>query len=77
MFLVKGNIKFTLKESAAVTVDNIKKMTIDDLLLALAMEDMMNAPRKKDENKSKSTQVYGDQNKTEKTLGVSQTMNLD
>jgi hypothetical protein len=35
------------------------------------MEDMMNAPRKKDENKSKSTQVYGDQNKIEKTPGVS------
>lgn len=69
--LVKGSTKFTLKESAAVTVNNIKKMSVDDLLLALAMEDMMNAPRKKDENKSKSTQVYGDQNKTEKTPGVS------
>jgi len=69
--LVKGNTKFTLKESAAVTVNNIKKMSTDDLLLALAMEDMMNAPRKKDENKSKSTQVYGDQNKIGKTPGVS------
>lgn len=69
--LVKGNTKFILKESAAVTINNIKKMSVDDLLLALAMEDMMNAPRKKDENKSKSTQVYGDQNKTEKTPGVS------
>lgn len=69
--LVKGNTNFTLKESAAVTINNIKKMSTDDLLLALAMEDMMNAPRKKDENKSKSTQVYGDQNKIEKTPGVS------
>jgi len=69
--LVKGNTKFTLKESAAVTVNHIKKMSTDDLLLALAMEDMMNAPRKKDKNKSKSTQVYGDQNKNDKTAGVS------
>ncbi|OGU81741.1 MAG: hypothetical protein A2254_11370 [Ignavibacteria bacterium RIFOXYA2_FULL_35_9] len=69
--LVKGNTKFTLKESAAVTVNHIKKMSTDDLLLALAMEDMMNAPRKKDKNKSKSTQVYGDQNKNDKTPGVS------
>jgi len=69
--LIKGNIKFILKESAAVTVNNIKKMSIDDLLLALAMEDMMNAPRKKEENKSKSTQVYGDQKKIEKTPDVS------
>jgi hypothetical protein len=67
VILVKGNTKFTLKESAAVTINNIKKMSLDDLLLALAMEDMMSAPRKKDENKSKSTQVYGDPNNSQKT----------
>lgn len=67
--IVKGNIRFTLKESAAITVNHIKKMSIDDLLLALAMEDMMSAPRKKDNNKSKSTGVYGE-NKTEKTTAV-------
>jgi len=69
--LTKENIIFNLRESAAVTVDNIKKMTIDDLLLALAMEDMMNAPRKKEEPKSKSTQVYGNPNKSEGTSGIS------
>lgn len=69
--LIKGNMKFTLKESAAVTVNNIKKMSVDDLLLALAMEDMMSAPRKKEDVKSKSTQVYGDPNKKEKTPDVS------
>lgn len=57
--LVKENIKFTLKELSAVTLSNIKPMSTDDLLLALAMEDMMSAPRKKTDNKSKSTQVYG------------------
>jgi hypothetical protein len=71
--LVKGNTKFTLKESAAVTVNNIKKMSIDDLLLALAMEDMMSAPRKKEENKSKSTQVYGESNKSGKAVVVDNT----
>lgn len=69
--LIKGDIKFVLKESAAITVNNIKKMSIDDLLLALAMEDMMSAPRKMEDNKSKSTQVYGDHVKKEKTPGVS------
>jgi hypothetical protein len=68
VILVKGSTKFILKESAAVTVNNIKKMSIDDLLLALAMEDMMSAPRKKDKNKSRSTQVYGDPNNSQKTL---------
>ena len=64
--LVREKMKFNLKESAAVTVENIKKMSLDDLLLALAMEDMMDAPRKKEETKSKSTQVYGTPNKSEK-----------
>ena len=41
-------INFTLKESSAIPVSSIKKMTVDELLLALAMEDMINAPRKKE-----------------------------
>lgn len=52
-------IKFTLKESSAIPVSSIKKMTIDQLLLALAMEDMINAPRKKGNDNGKSTAVYG------------------
>jgi hypothetical protein len=48
-----------LKESSAVLVSDIKKMTTEELLLALAMEDMLNAPRKKDKNKSHDTAVYG------------------
>jgi hypothetical protein len=52
-------INFTLKESSAIPVSSIKKMTIDELLLALAMEDMINAPRKKENDNGKSTAVYG------------------
>ena len=56
---LKGeNIKFDLGESSAVSTGSIKKMNLDDLLLALAMEDMMNAP-KKINKKSNSTAVYG------------------
>lgn len=69
--LVKDNSKFTLKELSAVTVSNIKQMSTDDLLLALAMEDMMSAPRKKTDNKSKSTRVYGGPISNEKSLVVS------
>jgi len=57
--LLKGNkINFNLNESSAVSVSNIKKMNIDELLLALAMEDMMNAP-KEIRNSSDNTAVYG------------------
>lgn len=69
--LVKGNVKFSLKGPAAVSVNNIKKMSLDDLLLALAMEDMISAPRKKEDVKSKSTQVYGDPKNKETVLAVS------
>lgn len=54
-----GNSFFMLKESSAVLVSDIKKMTTEELLLALAMEDMLNAPRKKDKKKSLDTAVYG------------------
>jgi len=56
---LKGeNIKFDLSESSAVSTGNIKKMNVDDLLLALAMEDMMNAPKKINKS-SDNTAVYG------------------
>ena len=52
-------MNFTLKESSAIPVSSIKKMTVDELLLALAMEDILNAPRKKGNDNVKSTAVYG------------------
>jgi len=52
-------MNFTLKESSALSISSIKKMTLDELLLALAMEDMINAPRKNEKNNGKSTAVYG------------------
>jgi hypothetical protein len=35
-------------------------MTLDELLLALALEDIMNAPRKKGKKNGKTTAVYGE-----------------
>lgn len=58
--LIKSEeISFLLKESSAVTVSNIKKMSLDELVLALAMEDVMNTPRKNGTEKSGNTGVYG------------------
>ncbi|RPI73841.1 MAG: hypothetical protein EHM47_05170 [Ignavibacteriales bacterium] len=48
-----------LKEESALLVSSIKQMTLDELLLALAMEDIMNAPRKKENNNGNTTAVYG------------------
>ena len=57
--LLKGNkVNFNLNESSAVSVSSIKKMNVDELLLALAMEDMINAP-KEIKKSSDNTAVYG------------------
>ena len=54
-----NDVLFTLKESSAIAVSNIKKMNVDELLLALAMENIINAPRKRNSDKSNNTAVYG------------------
>ena len=53
-----NDVSFKLSESSAVSVSSIKKMNTDDLLLALAMEDMINAPKEIDKS-SDNTAVYG------------------
>lgn len=58
---IKGDdLIFTLKDGAAINVSSIKKMSIDQLIMALALDKVMSAPRKKENNKSESTSVYGD-----------------
>lgn len=57
---LKGNnLHFTLNESSAISVSSIKEMSTDELLLALAMEDMINAPKNNGNGKSGNTAVYG------------------
>ena len=53
-------LSFTLKDGAAINVSSLKKMSIDQLIMALALDKVMSAPRKKENNKSESTSVYGD-----------------
>jgi len=57
--LRSNNLHFTLNESSAISVSSIKKMSTDELLLALAMEDMINAPQNNGNEKSGNTAVYG------------------
>lgn len=52
-------IKFTLKPSAALSVNSLKRMTIDELLLALAMEEILSTPAKRKNDKTINTAIYG------------------
>ena len=65
------DVLFTLKESSAISTSNIKKMTLDELVLALAMENVINTPRKNNKKNSESTKVYG-----EKITGNDNSLNL-
>lgn len=60
----------TLRENSALTLSSLRKMSTEDLLLALAMENILNAPRNNGKNKSQSTAVYG-KNEFEKNPVVS------
>jgi len=57
---IGSDITITISELSAVSISSIKKMSTDELLLALAMEDMINAPKTNGKGNSGSTAVYGD-----------------
>jgi hypothetical protein len=48
-----------LNELSALPVSSIKNMSTDELLLALAMEDMINAPKSNGKGSSNNTATYG------------------
>jgi len=58
--LKNDDVSFTLRESSAISTSNIKKMSIDELILALAMQNVLDAPRNKENKNSESTKVYGE-----------------
>lgn len=68
--LAGNNLSFNLKEESAVTVSDIKKMNMDELLLALAVEEILDAPQKNREGKSESTAVYGSDEKEKKNAEI-------
>ncbi len=70
--LNNGDVNFLLKENAALSASGIKKLTLNELLLALAMEDLINVPKNKEEVKSSNTAVYGSENNGVKNPPVSE-----
>ena len=59
--LDKNGTKFILDENSALGLNYLKKISINDLLLALAMEDIRNVPKNKSNGIVKNTAVYGEE----------------
>jgi hypothetical protein len=69
--LSNESFTFLLNELSAVSVGSIKKMSLDELLLALAMEDMIDAPKSNGKGSSNNTAVYGTEEGTDENAIVS------
>lgn len=67
--LIGSDYSILLNELSALSVASIKNMSTDELLLALAMEDMINAPKTNGKSSSNNTATYGNKenNKDVKT----------
>ncbi|MGE5409392.1 MAG: hypothetical protein ACM3MI_00415 [Clostridiales bacterium] len=57
--LSKDASSFLLKSNSALGLNSIKKLSVDELLLALASEEIKNVPKNKSDSKTKTTAVYG------------------
>lgn len=65
----KGSM-FVLKGNSALSLGSIRKLTVNELLLALAVDDLKGAPRKKSNSNSRNTAVYGSETNNRKGLKV-------
>ena len=51
--------KFLLKDNAAIGLNHLRKVTINELILALTLDEIRNVPKIKRSSLSKNTAVYG------------------
>jgi len=58
--LERENNRFILKANSALGLNHIRKVSVNDLLLALAMEEIRNIPTNKQNGIEKNTAVYGE-----------------
>jgi len=69
--LSNHNGQFILQSNSALNLSNVKKLTINELLLALAAEEIRNIPAKKNNSNLKNTAVYGNESSNSKIMAPS------
>ncbi len=62
--------RFLLKSNSALGLNHIKEVSINELLLALAMEEIRKIPKDGKKNESRNTAVYGEEHKLVSTLEI-------
>lgn len=65
--IIIGKEKLLVKSDAAIGLNHIKKVSINDLILALTLDEIRNVPKIKSKSNSKSTAVYGSNSAVEKS----------
>lgn len=60
VILNNNGSRFILQSNSALGINNIKKISINELLLALAMEEIRNLPKNKENDTRRNTAVYGE-----------------
>ena len=72
--LNKDENRFMLKGDVAIGLNHIKQVSINDLLLALALDEIRNVPKMKKNGTSKNTAVYGSKSKTNKEISIDENL---
>ena len=69
--LEQNNSRFILNSNSALNLMNIKKISINDLILALTMEEIRNIPKGTPDN-TKNTAVYGTQERDDESVIIAE-----
>lgn len=69
--LKKDNTKFNLNSNSALGMNYLKQMSINDLLLVLALEEIRSLPKNIKQNNSSSTAIYGSKVSPSKSTNAS------
>ena len=70
--LNKDGNKFILQSNSALGLNYVKEVSINDLLLALAMEEIRRVPKDGGKGNTKNTAVYGEEIKPETSLNITE-----
>ena len=70
--LNKSGNRFILQSNSALGLNYIKEISINDLLLALAAEEIRRVPRNENKGNSKNTAVYGEEIKASSSILITE-----